>query len=120
MVVHDNYICESRTPVGWCAQTIRNGLHVKSVGLVERGGGGGGAFRAACTGAIGVGNERASVYNSSSDDEGDEERGESIGELKGFAFWRVGERWNSYRGRTPPGQSVTRLVHKTKLGQREH
>jgi hypothetical protein len=52
-----------------------------NVGLVERGGGGGGCFLAGC---IGVCKACACVYNSSSDDDGDEDNEESLGELKGF------------------------------------
>jgi len=74
-------------------------------GLDDRGGGGGGCLRMACVGAIGVCNENACVYSSSSDDEGEDESGESEGESKGFV-WRPRSKFCiSEIGMTPPGWS---------------
>jgi hypothetical protein len=58
------------------------------VSFVElgRGGGtgGGGGFRTVCIGVIGVCKEAACVYNSSSDEEGEDDNEDSVGESKGF------------------------------------
>lgn len=60
---------------------------VGELGLVFRGGGGGG-LRVVGMGVIGVCNVSAWVYNSSSEEDGDDS-GESDGESKGFGgiFW---------------------------------
>lgn len=62
---------------------------------------------------MGVGKDNASVYSSSSEEVGEDERGESSGESKGFVFLRVKIRLNSLIGRTPPGQSKTKLIKDT-------
>jgi hypothetical protein len=49
---------------------------------------------------MGVGKDSAREYNSSSDEEGDEDKGESIGESKGFVFRRG---WGVASKTTPLG-----------------
>lgn len=58
---------------------------VSFVELGRGGGRGGGGFRTVSIGVIGVCKEAACVYNSSSDEDGEDDREDSVGESKGFA-----------------------------------
>jgi len=83
------------------------GTRSTPVGLLDRGGGGGGGFLVGCIGVIGVCKENACVYNSSSDDDGDEEKSDSVEESKGFVARRLSE---IAIENTPFGWSVRYMV----------
>jgi hypothetical protein len=57
---------------------------VSFVELGRGGGRGGGGLRTVCIGVIGVCREAACVYNSSSDEDGEDDSEDSVGESKGF------------------------------------
>lgn len=63
-------------------------------------------------GAIGVRSVKACVYSSSSDDDGEEDRGESDGESNGFTLLLKFKFLSSAIEITPAGRSITGLLKK--------